>query len=148
VILFRPHRSRGDEPSFEAIRGRELLTAHSSKIDSAVRWVFCALFGTMSKVNCFIPSNIRKSLQSIPCEGVCYILVQFLRVDYKIFLHRFLGFQTSPLHFDFVIAPIQSCLTDMFHILRVLINSDTKVACCSFYCFVRNDSGGFRASGM
>jgi len=76
-------------------------------MDSAVKWVFYALFVTTSIVKNFIPLNIRKSLDTIPCEGVLCIVVQFSRVEYNFWLYRFLLSETSPSHFDCLTLPVK-----------------------------------------
>jgi len=62
MILFRPCCSSEDEPCFEAIGGREPQTAHCFQMGSAVKWVFCALFDTMSIVKLFHSFENRKIL--------------------------------------------------------------------------------------
>jgi len=44
--------------------------------------------------------NIRKSLDTISCEGVLCIVVQFATVEYNFLQYQFLLSQTSPPQFD------------------------------------------------
>ena len=48
-------------------------------------------------------------------------VVPFSRVYYNFCLHRFCSFQTSPPHFDFVIAPTKTYQTCLFRISRYTV---------------------------
>ena len=80
--------------------------------------------------------NIGEFLWIMPCEGVSYILVQFWRLDYKICLHRFLSFQTSPPYFDFVTAPTKIIFVP--HSLDKQWLEEFVIDWCCFYYFLRN----------
>ena len=82
---------------------------------SAVEWVLYALFCTMS-IKLFHSFEYRK-IPLVRGEGVLCIIVQFQRVDYKIYVHWFLSFQTSPPHFEFVTAPTKTCRMHIFRII-------------------------------